>query len=68
MKTFRAMIKKELVIDNEVYESGSIVILQESKEYASAMIIIKDGQPTRDLLTNEFGQIFEIEEELQKVA
>jgi hypothetical protein len=61
-------MKQKLTIDRDVYEKGSIVVLQESEEYAPAMFIVKDGQPTRDLLTNEFGKIFEIAEELQQAA
>jgi hypothetical protein len=63
-----ARFTKAFEIDRVVYLKGDTIVLEESTEYAPAFWIINGDSTTTDLLSNEYGVVFEIVVELSKAA
>jgi hypothetical protein len=68
MRRFIAKITQKIEIDRVVYKKGDTIILEESAEYAPAMWIVRDDVTSTDLLSNEYGVVFEVVEEVAKAA
>lgn len=68
MKRFMARFTKQFEIDQVVYRKGDTIVLEESTEYAPAMWIVNGDSTTTDLITNEYGNVFELVGELEKAA
>lgn len=68
MKRFTAKFTKEFEIDRVTYKKGDLITLEESEEFAPAYWIVRDGVVSNDLLTNEYGTVFQLVEELQVAA
>jgi len=68
MKRFIAAFTKAFEIDGVSFKKGDTIVLQESVEYAPAYWIVEDEVVTTKLLTNEYGTIFKIVEEVKLAA
>lgn len=68
MKRFMARFITKFEIDGITYRKGDTVVLEESAEFAPAMWIVRDDVTSRDLLSNEYGTVFEVVGELEKAA
>lgn len=68
MPRFIAKFTKKFEINGVEYKKGDSITLEQSEEFAPAYWIVKDGVTTRDLLTNEYGVIFSLVEEIKIAA
>lgn len=67
-RRFLAHLTKKFEIDLIEYKKGDLIVLEESVEFAPAYAIVRDGETTRDFITNEYGTIFKIVEEMKEAA
>ena len=68
MKRFIAEFTQEIEIDKVLYQKGDQITLDEAQEYPHAYWIVRLGVPSRDLLTNQFGKLFDLVKELEIAA
>ncbi len=69
MKTHTAVALDEIgPIDGVKYEVGSPLSLIESEEYNGYYWIVQNGEKTRSLVTNNYGNVFELEVKLKKAS
>ena len=67
-RRFLAHFTKKFELDLIQYKKGDLIVLEEVPEYAPAYAVVRDGEVTRDLITNEYGTIFKIVEEMKEAA
>lgn len=67
-RRFLAHLTTAFEIDLVTYKRGDLLVLEESAEYAPAYAIVRDGVTSRDFITNEYGTIFKIVEEIKEAA
>jgi hypothetical protein len=68
MKRFMARFTKEFEIGRVMYRKGDTIVLEESAEYAPAFWIVRDDTRSTDMITNEYGVVFELVGVLEKAA
>ena len=68
MKTYKAIVLKVFGSEENSYVPGSELKLIESNEYQGYYWIVENGKLTRNLISNNSGELFRIIDEIKKVS